>query len=219
MSENLDYNDFAKQFAEQHQQFNNQKIEENSLETQCVNNDNSENIPNEIKAKAFLDIVTDPTKAIRANVSSKIQQKIQTDDNVQQRLDKTASSVIDSSLTKEENKATAEKISSENDVNEANFQKYKNEYSHFGILSTVDKPWKTKIITLSNDFWFIIWAFISFFTIVPISIFMERLRALKGFVKVVFIIIGVLLCMGVVFALIVLILHFANIDLIAMIKN
>lgn len=210
MDEEIDYKKLALDFANEHKDFNNQHQEEAELEE--IKNPNTE-ISDEVKAKAMVDLVSDPKKTIRANISGKIQEKIQTDDTVQERLGKTADTIIDSNLSVEQNKAIADHISSENDINEANFEKYKNEYSHFGIITKVDKPWKTKIISVINDFWFIIFAIISFFTIVPVSIFIERLRALKGFVKAVFIILGCLLIAGILFGLVVLIFHAAGIDL------
>lgn len=210
MDEQIDYNKLALDFANKHKDLNDQNQSE-AKENQIENINNPE-ISDDIKAKAMADLVSDPKKMIRTNISGKIQEKIQTDDTVQERLGKTADTIIDRNLSSEQNKAIADNISSENDINEANFEKYKNEYSHFGIVTKVDKPWKTKIISVINDFWFIIFAIISFFTIVPVSIFIERLRALKGFVKAVFIILGCLLIAGVLFGLIVLIFHFAGID-------
>lgn len=210
MDEQIDYNKLALDFANKHKDLNDQNQSE-AKENQIENINNPE-ISDDIKAKAMADLVSDPKKMIRTNISGKIQEKIQTDDTVQERLGKTADTIIDRNLSSEQNKAIADNISSENDINEANFEKYKNEYSHFGIVTKVDKPWKTKIISVINDFWFIIFAIISFFTIVPVSIFIERLSALKGFVKAVFIILGCLLIAGVLFGLIVLIFHFAGID-------
>lgn len=208
--EQKDYKDLALQYVkEQQNNSDNNASEENDLATQPQS---SPEISDEVKAKAMVDLVSDPKKAIRANISGKIQEKIQTDSTVQERLGKTADTIIDKNLSSEQNKAVAEHITSEDEINEANFEKYKNEYSHFGILTKVDKLWKTKIISVMNDFWFVIFAIISFFTIVPVSIFVERLRALKGFVKAVFIILGCLLVAGILFGLIVLILHFAGID-------
>lgn len=208
MEEKIDYKELALKFADEHKDFNDQAQKE---ETQIAEQKQPE-ISDDVKAKAMVDLVSDPKKAIRANISGKIQEKIQTDDTVQQRLGKTADTIIDKNLSSEQNKAIADNISSENDINEANFEKYKNEYSHFGIITKVDKPWKTKIISVINDFWFVVFAIISFFTIVPVSIFIERLRALKGFVKAVFIILGCLLIAGILFGLIVLIFHWAGID-------
>lgn len=210
MDEQIDYNKLALDFANKHKDLNDQNQSE-AKENQIENINNPE-ISDDIKAKAMADLVSDPKKMIRTNISGKIQEKIQTDDTVQERLGKTADTIIDRNLSSEQNKAIADNISSENDINEANFEKYKNEYSHFGIVTKVDKPWKTKIISVINDFWFIIFAIISFFTIVPVSIFIERLSALKGFVKAVFIILGCLLIAGILFGLIVLIFHFAGID-------
>lgn len=208
--EEKDYKDLALQYVKEQQNNSaNNASEENDLTTQPQT---SPEISDEVKAKAMVDLVSDPKKAIRANISGKIQEKIQTDDTVQQRLSKTADTIIDKNLSSEQNKAVAEHITSEDDINQANFEKYKNEYSHFGIQTKVDKPWKTKIISVINDFWFVIFAIISFFTIVPVSIFIERLRALKGFVKAIFIILGCLLLAGILFGLIVLIFHWAGID-------
>ena len=208
--EQKDYKDLALQYVKEQQNNSaNNASEENDLTTQPQT---SPEISDEVKAKAMVDLVSDPKKAIRANISGKIQEKIQTDSTVQERLGKTADTIIDKNLSSEQNKAVAEHITSEDEINEANFEKYKNEYSHFGILTKVDKPWKTKIISIMNDFWFVIFAIISFFTIVPVSIFVERLSALTGFVKAVFVILGCLLVAGILFGLIVLILHFAGID-------
>lgn len=211
MEEQIDYKKLALDFANDHKDLNDQNQSE-AKDKQIENVNNNPEISDDVKAKAMVDLVSDPKKMIRTNISGKIQEKIQTDDTVQERLGKTADTIIDRNLSSEQNKAIADNISSENDINEANFEKYKNEYSHFGIITKVDKPWKTKIISVINDFWFVIFAIISFFTIVPVSIFIERLRALKGFVKAIFIILGCLLLAGILFGLIVLIFHWAGID-------
>ena len=211
MEEQIDYKKLALDFANDHKDLNDQNQLE-AKDKQIENVNNNPEISDDVKAKAMVDLVSDPKKMIRTNISGKIQEKIQTDDTVQERLGKTADTIIDRNLSSEQNKAIADNISSENDINEANFEKYKNEYSHFGIITKVDKPWKTKIISVINDFWFVIFAIISFFTIVPVSIFIERLRALKGFVKAIFIILGCLLLAGILFGLIVLIFHWAGID-------
>jgi maltodextrin utilization protein YvdJ len=90
---------------------------------------------------------------------------------------------------------------SEDELLTADFEKYKNEYLYHGIDHKVDKKWKKNLLLIINDIWFVIWAVISMFTIVPVSTFLSRIKALSGFIRVVAVTLGVLLLLTCLFGL------------------
>ena len=97
----------------------------------------------------------------------------------------------------QENKATAQVISSEDETIKADFDKNKDEYLYHGIDHKIDAKWKRTMLLRINDVWFVIWAIISCFTIVPVSTFLSRIKALKGIVKGVAIVLGICLILAI----------------------
>ena len=100
-------------------------------------------------------------------------------------------------LKAQENKATAQVISSEDETIKADFDKNKDEYLYHGIDHKIDAKWKRTMLLRINDVWFVIWAIISCFTIVPVSTFLSRIKALKGIVKGVAIVLGICLILAI----------------------
>lgn len=143
------------------------------------------------EAKELAAIAKDPTSALQTKLNSKVVEHIDSSKEVAERISHTADKLVDKGLKAQENKATANMILSEDETLEADFQKNKSEYLYHGIDHKIDKKWKRSIIHVINDIWFVIWAIVSAFTIVPISTFLSRICALKGFLKVVAIILGV----------------------------
>lgn len=153
----------------------------------------------EAEVKEIANIVQDPQKAIQTKLGEKLAREIETNEQVDKKVAETTQILVDKGLEEQQNKAQASVINSENETLEANYNKYKEEYLYHGIDHKIDKQWKQKLILIINDFWFVIWAIISCFTIVPVSTFLSRIKALKGFIKGVAIVIGILLglaCMG-----------------------
>lgn len=214
----MDYEELAKKIVEE-QHLQSCTTIANSADNAETQNETQENvgeISDEVKAMAIAEIVADPQKAINAKLSGVIAEKIDNDENVGKRVDETAGHIISSNLNIQENKAIANDINSQDDVNEANFKKYQSEYRYHGIDHKVDKVWKTKIMSFINDVWFAIFAFISFFTIVPVSIFIERMKVLHGFVKWIYVALGIVLILGILFGIVLLIFNACGYDLLAM---
>lgn len=153
----------------------------------------------ESEIKAISTIMQDPSKALNVKLSKKLATVIDTSAEVDKKVGETTQILVDKGLEAQKNKAEASVIDSQDDVLEADFKKNKEEYLYHGINHKIDKPWKRKMIHIINDIWFVIWAIISCFTLVPISTFLSRITALKGFMKWVAIIVGgalLLLCLG-----------------------
>lgn len=151
----------------------------------------------EVKEQSL--IIQDPTKALQTKLNLKVAEHIDTSQEVAQRIEKTADKLVDTGLKTQENKVEADKISSEDEILEADYTKNKDEYLYHGINHKIDKVWKRKLILAINNIWFVIWAIVSCFTIVPISTFLSRIAALKGFMKGVAMVLGILLllaCLG-----------------------
>ena len=156
-----------------------------------------------IKAKAAAEahevaqIVQDPTKALNTKLNIKVAEHIDQSQEVANKISLTADRLVDKGLKAQENKATAQVILSEDETIEADFNKNKSEYLYHGIDHKIDKEWKRKMLLVINDIWFGIWAIVSCFTIVPVSTFLSRIKALKGIVKGVAIVIGILLLLAI----------------------
>lgn len=151
----------------------------------------------EIKEQAI--IVQDPTKALQTKLNMKVAEHIDNSQAVAQKIENTADKLVDQGLKVQENKATAGVIESEDEILDADYEKNKAEYLYHGINHKIDKKWKRTIIHVINDIWFVIWAIVSCFTIVPVSTFLSRVGALKGFIKGVAIVLGIVMllaCLG-----------------------
>ena len=144
-------------------------------------------------------IAQDPTKALQTKLNLKVADHIDKSEVVANKIEQTAERLVDKGLKTQENKVEADEILSEDEILEADFTKNKDEYLYHGINHKIDKGWKRKLIHTINDIWFVIWAIVSCFTIVPISTFLSRIGALKGFMKGVAMVLGILLllaCLG-----------------------
>lgn len=153
----------------------------------------------EAEAKQLSEIAQDPTKALQTKLNLKVAEHIDKSQEVATKIEQTADKLVDKGLKVQENKAIASVTLSEDEELEADFQKNSNEYLYHGINHKIDKPWKRKMVHVINDIWFVIWAIVSCFTLVPISTFLSRIGALKGFMKGVAMVIGILLllcCLG-----------------------
>lgn len=150
----------------------------------------------ETEVKEMSAIVQSPQKALNAKLSDKIGREIEQSVEVDKKVAETTQILVDKGLEEQRNKAVASVINSENETIEADFNKHKDEYLYHGIDHKIDKKWKRDLLLIINDFWFIIWAIVSCFTIVPVSTFLSRVKALSGFIKAVAIVIGILLSLA-----------------------
>ena len=136
-------------------------------------------------------IVQDSTKALQAKLNQKVAEHIDNSEKVATKIEETADRLVDKGLQALENRAVASVIKSEDETLEADFEKNKEEYLYHGIDHKIDKQWKRNLIHIINDIWFVIWAIVSAFTIVPVSTFLSRIAALKGFMKGVALVLGI----------------------------
>ncbi len=153
----------------------------------------------EAEAKETALIAQDTAKALQTKLNMEVVKHIDSSQAVADKIEKTADKLVDTGLKTQENKVEADKILSEDEILEADFTKNKDEYLYHGINHKIDKKWKRTIIHIINDIWFVIWAIVSCFTIVPVSTFLSRIGALKGFMKGVALVLGILLllaCLG-----------------------
>lgn len=150
----------------------------------------------ESETNAMVDISTDTNKTLQLKLNQKLANHIDNDQAVAEKIEETATKLVDKGLQVQTNKADASIIDSQSDINTADFKKNESEYMYHGIDHPIDKDWKRKILHTINDIWFVIWAFVSFFTIVPVSTFLSRIKALKGIVKGVAIVLGILMLLA-----------------------
>ena len=150
----------------------------------------------EANAREMSTIVQDPNKALMTKLNTEVAQYIDESAEVKEKVRENANTLVDSGLKVQKNEVQASVVRSEDSIMSAEFEKHKNEYMYHGIDHKIDAEWKKKILLTINDIWFVIWAIVSFFTIVPVSTFLSRIKALKGIVKGVAIVLGVFLGLG-----------------------
>lgn len=155
----------------------------------------------EAEVKEMSVIAQDPQRVIGVKLSEKLAKEIETSAEVDKKVAETTQILVDKGLEEQQNKATASVTNSENAELEADYTKYKDEYLYHGIDHKIDKKWKRKLLLFINDIWFVIWAIVSFFTIVPVSTFLSRIKALSGFIKGVAVVLGILLGLACLFGL------------------
>ena len=144
----------------------------------------------ESETREMVDISQDSRKTIQYKLNSKVAEHIDNSQEVQEKIEKTADKLVEKGLVAQENKATADVLHSEDEILTADFDKNKEEYLYHGIDHKIDKEWKRKLLHCINDVWFVIWAIVACFTIVPISTFLSRITALRGFMKWVAVVLG-----------------------------
>lgn len=185
------------------EEFNEQEEIEKIKKQKELRNQELENIQAQAYGKAKAEsetnavstIVQDPQKAVKTKLSEKLINSLD-DASVDEKVGNTAKILVDKGLEEQENLAQADVINSEDATLVADFNKNKEEYLYHGIDHKIDKKWKRNMLLFINDIWFVIWAIIGCFTIVPVSTFLSRIKALSGFMRVVAIIVGVVLLLG-----------------------
>lgn len=177
---------------------NNEELEQ-EIESRVIEKEAYAKAKAEAEIKEMAIIAQDPTKALQTKLNMKVAEHIDNSQQVAEKIEQTADKLVDKGLKVQENKAVASVIDSEDETIEADFRKNKDEYLYHGINHKIDKAWKRSLLHIINDIWFVIWAIVSCFTIVPVSTFLSRIGALKGFMKGVAMVLGVLMllaCLG-----------------------
>lgn len=151
------------------------------------------------ETREMANIITDPEKTLNTKLSQKLAEKLDDSEVVDIKVEESVNILVDKGLQAQKNKAIANVTRSEDETLQADFDKNKDEYLYHGINHKIDKKWKRSIIHFINDVWFVIWAIVSCFTIVPVSTFLSRIGALKGFMKGVALVLGIVMllaCLG-----------------------
>lgn len=174
-----------------------EQLEEEIKQRQADSQKAYETAKAQAEVKEMSEMITDSNKAIQTKLNIETAKVIDESEEIKKKIGKTADILVDKGLQTQENKAKASVMRSENETLEADFEKNKDEYLFHGIDHKIDKEWKRKIIHAINDVWFVIWAIVSCFTIVPVSTFLSRIKALKGIVKGVAIIIGIIMLLAI----------------------
>lgn len=182
-----------------------------------MDNDNtlSESISTEtdkLKEQIVTDIAMDPTKAVAAKISEKIITQINSDQNTQEKIADVADKIIDHGINTNTLKAEAAEHRAASEAKDTDFTNNASEYLHHGIDHKV-QPWQSKLMIVMNNIWFVIISVLFFFTFIPFSMFMSRVKALSGILKFVAITIGVLCLLLILFGLTTWILRKCGINL------
>ena len=163
-----------------------------------------------IKAQALVEVVADPTKAVATKVSQAVAHKIDTDKTVSKKVDSVAAKIIDKGLQANTKQADAAHSAALAKAKDQDFANNKEEYLHHGVQGRV-QPWQSTMMIWMNNIWFVILSIIFFFTFVPFSMFMSRIKALSGILKFVAITIGVSLLLIILASITFWVLHVTNV--------
>lgn len=159
-----------------------------------VENSNAEEAYAKARAEAEVKeislIAQDPQKTIQAKLAEKLAVEIQNSEAVDKKVADTTQKLVSKGLEEQQNKVETSVTNSENEKFEASFAKNKEEYIHHGINTKLDARWKEKLLLAINNVWFVVWAVISGFTVVPVSTFTKRVKALRGLTKFVAVVVG-----------------------------
>lgn len=165
-----------------------------------------------IKAAALADIVSDPTKAVSTKISEEVVSQINSDETTQEKVAKVAEKIVDHGLTANVRKAEAVEHRASSEAKDADFENNKAEYLHHGVDHKVPK-WQSKMMIAMNNVWFVILSTVFFFTFIPFSMFMSRIKSLSGILKFVAITIGIICLLAMLFGLTVWVLKLCGINL------
>lgn len=149
------------------------------------------------EVKATADILEDSTKALQTKLNQKVAEYIENSEEVANKINETGARLVDKGLEAQENQADAQITKSEDAKIDADFSKNKSEYLYHGIDHKIVEKWKRNLLLIINDIWFVIWAIVSLFTIVPVSTFLSRIKALKGIVKGCAVAIGIVMLLAI----------------------
>ena len=106
---------------------------------------------------------------VKLGIDSAVVHKIKNDEDVQSRLLKTADTIIDTKISKEQNDAEKEeKISV--------FQNNKDACDLYGINEETVPKWVVGIASKVQNFWYAVWLVVGFFTTAPIVFLSKKIK-------------------------------------------
>lgn len=118
------------------------------------------------------DIVTKPQEFVKTAVSANIKGKIDTDSAVKDKIDKTASFVVDNTV--EQIKQTAAV-----DTQKSYYDRKTQSLNAMGVADKTDK-WKMRIVGTIYDFWFVIFYLtVGFFFLAPLVVLLNIASAIS----------------------------------------
>ena len=141
----------------------------------------SENVPEVAEQTAAMEINFDKPKEeekpkeeinlVKSGIDAAVKHKIINDESVQSRLLKTADTIIDTKISKEQNEAEKEeKI--------AVLQNHKDACDLYGIDEKTVPKWVVKVASKVQNFWYAIWLIVGFFTIAPIVFLSKKIAVI-----------------------------------------
>ena len=141
----------------------------------------SENVPEVAEQTAAMEINFDKPKEeekpkeeinlVKSGIDAAVKHKIINDESVQSRLLKTADTIIDTKISKEQNEAEKEeKI--------AVLQNHKDACDLYGIDEKTVPKWVVKVASKVQNFWYAIWLIVGFFTTAPIVFLSKKIAVI-----------------------------------------
>lgn len=118
---------------------------------------------------------------VKSGIDTAVVHKIRNDEDVQSRLLKTADTIIDTKISKEQNDAEKEeKISV--------FQNNKDACDLYGINEETVPKWVVGIASKVQNFWYAIWLIVGFFTTAPIVFLSKKIKVIfkRTWISVIF---------------------------------
>lgn len=141
----------------------------------------NENVPEVAEQTAAVEINFDKPKEeekpkeeinlVKSGIDAAVKHKIINDESVQSRLLKTADTIIDTKISKEQNEAEKEeKI--------AVLQNHKDACDLYGIDEKTVPKWVVKVASKVQNFWYAIWLIVGFFTTAPIVFLSKKIAVI-----------------------------------------
>ncbi len=151
----------------------------------------------EAETREIATIVQDTSKAIQVKLNQKALKKIDESLDIDEKIDKTTTELVDIGLETQKNQVNAELNKSKKDKARAEFELEEDQYRAFGQDISPQEKWKKKFIKIGYNFWFVILSIVCFFSLAPFYIFMKIIKTQTGILKFVAIAVGVLLLLGI----------------------
>ena len=120
-------------------------------------------------AKAMVDIVSNPIKAVNTKLSGQIGVKMDTDEKVKTTVDKTAGVIINNALEQSKN-------DTEKGVKKAVFENNRDACNLIGVDEETVPRWVVRIAKGIQGFWYAIWCVVAFFTVAPIVFLGKKIK-------------------------------------------
>ncbi len=151
----------------------------------------------EAETMALAEIAQDPNKAIKSKINTQVAQFIGNSDVAKEKIEETAGKVLAQGLQAYQNQVDKDYLDTQHEKNKSEFKLDEDSYRAFGKDNCPKETWKKRMIQVGNDFWFVVLFIVCFFSLAPFYSFLKIIKTQSGVLKVIAVIIGVVLLLGI----------------------